>query len=35
VQGFLLSRPLTAQQLEDQFLRKLHSPATPAQIASH
>jgi diguanylate cyclase len=26
VQGFLLSRPLSAQQLEEQFLAKLPAP---------
>jgi diguanylate cyclase (GGDEF)-like protein len=35
VQGFLLSRPLSAQQLEEQYLKKLHAPDASARRASH
>jgi len=35
VQGFLLARPLSAEQLEEQFLTKLHTPAAPVRRASH
>jgi diguanylate cyclase len=34
VQGFLLARPLPAQQLEEQFLTKLHTPAISVRRAS-
>jgi EAL domain-containing protein (putative c-di-GMP-specific phosphodiesterase class I) len=33
VQGFLLARPLSAQQLEEQFLAKLTAPAAAIQRA--
>jgi EAL domain-containing protein (putative c-di-GMP-specific phosphodiesterase class I) len=35
VQGFLLARPLSAEQLEEQFLTKLRTPAAPVRRASH